>query len=31
MTYGKIYCTTWWGVGTVASGWGNVYPDLSSC
>ena len=31
MSYGKIYETTWWGVGVDNTiGWGSVYADLAS-
>tara|TARA_R110002073_G_C9446833_1_gene577751 strand:- start:21 stop:317 length:297 start_codon:yes stop_codon:yes gene_type:complete len=33
MGFGKIYESTWWGVGVCAAtnGWGNIYYDISGC
>ena len=33
MGFGKIYESTWWGVGVCAAtnGWGDIYFDISGC
>tara|TARA_R110002012_G_scaffold157781_1_gene319026 strand:+ start:893 stop:1048 length:156 start_codon:yes stop_codon:yes gene_type:complete len=27
MSYGAIYCESWWGDNDRSEGWGAVYPD----
>ena len=33
MAFGKIYESTWWGIGVCAATnyWGNTYYDISGC
>ena len=33
MGFGKIYDSTWWGVGVCSATnyWGNIYYDISGC
>ena len=33
MAFGKIYESTWWGVGVCAATnyWGSIYSDISGC
>lgn len=30
MSFGAIYCESWWGSGIGSDGWGKVYP-IASC
>jgi hypothetical protein len=30
MSFGAIYCESWWGSGIGTDGWGSIYP-IGSC
>ena len=30
MSFGAIYCESWWGSGIGTDGWGSIYP-IASC